>query len=67
MTKPSPLPFECPVCHRRFRTAAEQAAHTCALTERFFRQAIPRWRAAGVIVLVNPTNYDGQDAGRNGR
>jgi hypothetical protein len=60
-------PLVCPICRRRFPTARAKAAHTCQLGEKFFRDAIPRWRAAGVVVLVNPTNYGGQAPEQNGR
>jgi hypothetical protein len=61
MTDPRQPP-ECPICHRRFASPTAQAAHVCALTEQFFRNAIPRWRAAGVVVLIAPTNYGRQAA-----
>jgi hypothetical protein len=51
-------PHECPVCRRRFATAPELAAHTCRLGEEFFKNAIARWRAAGVAVYMQPTDYD---------
>jgi hypothetical protein len=60
-------PHECPLCHARLRTAAQLETHVCALTERFFQAAIPRWRARGVSVLISPTDYDGQQAGKDGR
>jgi hypothetical protein len=59
MNEPTQLhPFECRICHCRFRSALALDAHICALTERFFQQAIPRWRACGVTVSIEPTYYD---------
>ena len=57
-------PFECPLCRRWFPSQKAKAAHTCALTERFFQEAIARWQAAGVHVHIAPTNY-GRDAARH--
>jgi hypothetical protein len=53
-------PHECALCHARLRTPAELETHVCALTEKFFQRRIPEWRAAGAIVLINPTDYDNQ-------
>ena len=52
----------CGVCRERFQTGRQLADHTCHLGEKFWADAIPRWRAAGVHVHVQATNNDGRGA-----